>query len=185
MGKIKGTGYKSDTQFVKSKYGEEVFAAILATLSAEDQKLLRGPILSHDWYPAEPIDRFRKAVVQHFNDAPMLTLREMGRYSADFGLTGIYRVFISLVSPMTIIKRSNDLWPKYFDSGRVVVTEADKTTVLIKIMEWNDASEYIGALLTGYFGRAIEISGGHSVEVVQLSSVSRGAPYCEWKVSWR
>jgi len=109
---------------------------------------------------------------------------EMGRYSADFGLSGIYSMFISLVSPMTIIKKSNFLWPKYFDTGKVRVTETEKTTVNIKILAWEDASETMCALLRGYFARAIEISGGKDVEVAELSCVKRGAPYCEWRIHW-
>lgn len=185
MGKIKGTGYKSDTQFVKSKYGEDVFQAILASLSPEDRKVISGPILAHEWYPADAIDRFRRAVVQHFGDTQMKVMVDMGRFSADFGLSGIYRVFISLASPMTIIKKSNILWPKYFNTGSVVVTKQGDTTVNIKIMGWEDGSETICALLRGYYGRAIEISGGKDPEVVELSCVARGAPYCEWRVGWR
>jgi len=115
----------------------------------------------------------------------MRTMVEMGRFCANFGLTGIYRIFISFASPITIIKKSNFLWPKYFDSGRIEVKEVDKNTVLLKILDWRDASETMCALLRGYFAKALELSGAKEVEVVPVSCVTQGAPFCEYRVTWR
>ena len=184
MGNLKGTGFKSEILYIKKRFGEEMQDRIVSTLPPEDQKLLKGAILLDRWYPAAVLERYRQAVVAQFKDEGLAIMEAMGQNSADFALTTIYRVFLSLTSPMFIIKRANSLWPRYFDTGRVEVAENGKTDVTVRIRDWEDASLTLCALMKGYFAKTMELSGGRMVQVKKLSCLSKGAPCCEYRVTW-
>ena len=184
MGNTKGTGYKAEVLFIKKKYGDQTYTQILAALPAEDQKLLSGAILLDQWYPSAVLERYRQAILSHFKDEGFAVMEEMGRNSADFALTTIYRVFLSLSSPMFIIKKSGSLWPRYFDTGRVEIVENGKTDVTVKIVAWEDASPSLCALMRGYFAKTMELSGGRLIQVKETACRSKGDPHCEFRVIW-
>ena len=184
MGNIKGTGYKSEVMFIKKKYGDAVFDQIVARLSPEDQKVMKGAVLLDHWYPSAILERYRQAIVAHFKEEGMAVMEEMGRNSADFALTTIYRVFLSITSPMFIIKKAGNLWPRYFDTGRVEVIENGKNDVTIRIRDWEDASTTLCPLMRGYFAKTMELSGGRLVQVREQACRAKRDPYCEYRVAW-
>lgn len=184
MGRIKGIGYKSELQFVLSKYGEETLGRILAALSAEDQAALRGIILASDWYPQPPLEHFRQALAKQFIDTDLRIIEEMGRFSAEFALTGIYRVFLAVLSPAYGIRKAGNLFPKYFDSGKASVVEHGPKDVSLRIVDWPDASATLCALIKGYFEKSLELAGGRMVTVRKAACALRGDPYCEYRAVW-
>jgi hypothetical protein len=184
MGRIKGIGYKAELQFVRSKFGEEALGKILSTLPAEDQAALKGMILASDWYPQAPLERFRQAVATHAADADLRVIEDMGRFSAEFALTGIYRVFLAVLSPAYAIKKAGNLFPKYFDSGKAEVMEHGPKDVSVRIADWPDASATLCTLIKGYFERSLELAGGRMVVVRKTACVNRGDPFCEYRAFW-
>jgi len=184
MGRIKGIGYKAELQFVRSNYGEETLGRILASLSEEDRAILQGRVLTSDWYPQAPLERFRQAVARHAADADLRVIEEMGRFSAEFALTGIYRVFLAVLSPGWGIKKAGNLFSKYFDGGKASVVEHGPKDVSVRISDWPDASATLCVLIKGYFEKSLELAGARMVAVRKTACVNRGDPYCEYRALW-
>jgi|GEM_PF-1985417 len=185
MGRIKGIGYKAEIAYVRTEHGEETLLRILATLMPGDRVILEGTILASDWYPQGPLERFRRAVGKHFMDTELKTLDAMGRFSAQYALTGIYRVFMAVLSPAHVIKKVGNLYPKYFDTGKAEAMVHGPKDISIIISGWeDDASATLCAVMKGYFERTLEMAGARGVEVKQVSCVLRGDPVCEFRGTW-
>jgi len=184
MGRIKGIGYKVEITYVKTEHGEETLQRILSTLMPGDRILLEGTILASDWHPQGPLERFRQAVARHFMDTELKTLEEMGRFSAQYALTGIYRVFMAVSSPAHVIKKVGNLFPKYFDHGKAEAVVHGPRDISIIISGWEDASATLCAVMKGYFERTLEMAGARGVEVKKVACVLRGDPVCEFRGTW-
>ncbi|HPR64163.1 MAG TPA: 4-vinyl reductase [Thermoanaerobaculia bacterium] len=184
MGKIKGVGYKVEQQFVRDRYGEEVLQKILTTMTEEDRKALAGIILVSNWYPQGPLERFRQAVAAHFEDRNLAVIEEMGKFSAQYALTGIYRVFLAIVSPAYVIKKVGHLYQKYFDNGKAYAIEHGPKDMRVVIEDWEDSSPTLCAMMKGYFEKALELAGARNVTISKISCVHRGDPKCEFRGTW-
>ncbi len=184
MGNIKGIGYRAEVQFIRSTYGEDTLNTILASLPAGDRTALTRTILASSWYPHAPLERFRQAVARHFNDVDLRVIEEMGRYSAQFALTGIYRVFLAIASPAYVIQKVDHLFPKYFDTGKAEAAVHGPGDISVRIRDWKDSSATLCAMMKGYFEKALELAGARRVTVQKISCVHRGDPCCEYRGTW-
>ncbi len=183
--KVKGTALVFLPTFIKEKFGEDQFKEWLESLPSESKKIYGKQILASQWYSLD--DAFTvplKSICERFYNGDPKASWELGRYSADYGLKGVYKLLVRLGSPEALAKRAGSVIEKYYNPSKIDCVEAVKHHSILRVTKFPDWNRHIEYRIGGYMERGIEISGGKDPKVKIPSSMTKGHPYTEYEISW-
>jgi hypothetical protein len=116
-------------------------------------------------------------------DAPRL-YNEMGRASADYALTTIYRIFFRVGSPHFIVSKAASIFKTYYSSGELRTAQAEKGHAVLELHGLQDTAPELCERIGGWMERTIELSGGTGVRIVHDQCVNRGQDVCRFEGWW-
>ena len=128
---IKGTAVRALTNYI-NKYHPQLYEEWLMKLPADSKRLFYQTILPSEWYPlyeaaVQPI--ITLAELLHKNDEEVAF--EVGQYSAQEALTGVYKFFASLAKPTYIVKRASIMFGTYYDPVEADYESLDQRKVML------------------------------------------------------
>ncbi len=181
----KGSAIASIPEFVKNRFGEDGFRSWLRSLPGQAHDVYSFPINLNVWYPLIPFMSVPTRVIcDLFFKGDISGASEAGRFSADFALHGIYRLFVKIGSVDSLIKRASVILPTYYRPSAIEVVENRKNRVVLRIVRFDELDAIIERRITGWMQRAVEIAGGKSAETLITSSLTQGANYTEIVITW-
>ena len=181
---IKGTAVKSINDFVKEKYPKE-YSKWIKSLPPESFNIMLN-VRSNDWYPLkEAAITPSKSVGEMFYDNNIEKGgRELGRYSAEKALRGIYKVYVKFSSANHIISRAQRIISAYYSPSTLeIVNNLDKS-VQVVITQFEGSNSVIENRLAGWYESALEISGCKGVQVNILTSIANGDKTTTFECKW-
>jgi len=182
---VNGTAVASLPLFIRSKFGEAGFNRWIQSLPAEAAKIYSTNIFPSSWYPLDKvvIEPTRK-FCDLFYGGNLKGAWEGGRFSADYGLKGVLKIFVKVASVNLLIKKAGLILPTYYKPSEITLIENEKGKACIRITKFPEMDQIIEFRIAGWIERAIEIGGGKNVKVIISSSLVKGDPYSEIKISW-
>lgn len=185
MARMKGTVLASSVAYLKSKLGEEGFRRLAETLPEEDREALDRPILVGNWYRFGLLVDLMTAAEGKVRLSGGHSLPwEMGRYSAEAGLKGIYRLFFKVAETGFILKRATQLFSAYYDSGTMQVVVSEPKLAVIRIVGFEEPGELFCQRVQGWCQRTTELAGHKNVVLSHPRCAAKGDPFCEFKGTW-
>lgn len=185
MMEVKGTALVPVPVFIKSTFGEPRFNEWLNTLSPKAREVYSAPILSSSWFSLKEIfSEPTKQICDMFYHGQLLGASECGKFSADFALKGIYRIFVQLGSPEFFLDRAAIMLPTYYKPSKMQLIEKSKNSGTVRIVEFPEIDPYVEARIMGWINRALEISGCKNLLVRTTASHTKGQPYTEITATW-
>lgn len=186
MPKVKGTAIVVMPQFIKKKFGDEKFIEWLESLPEETKTIFSEPILSSEWYDQQSvlIEPTKKICEMFYNGNYQEGATAIGQYSAEYGVKGIYKLFIKFNTPKWIIEKSTKLLMTYYDS---IVTDSksiSENEILITIRELPGIHEVIECRIASWARTAIEMAGRWNVKFRKDKSLAKGDDRTEIVISW-
>ena len=186
MMKVSGEAMLSIPIFVIKKFGRKAYNQWLDSISPEARKVYSNPISKSDWYPLKKmmIEPTKKICELFYNNS----LRggwDCGRYSAEYGLKGIYKILVKLRSPQVLIKKGSSILSNYYKPSDVEVLEQTKSHVIVRILKFPEITPCLEYRMAGWMERAVEISGCNHVSVDITKSLTKDDPYTEFNVRWK
>lgn len=183
--KTKGTTIIVISEFIKQKFGEKSYQKWLSSLSPEAQNIFNNMIIQSEWYPLkiafiEPTQK----VCELFYGGDKIGARELGRFSADYALNGIYKFFIKLGSPEYIMKKASSIMTTYYDAGRVELAESTDQKVVLRLYDFSEMNEIVEERVCGWIGRTVEIMGRKNSKVEITKSLVKMDSFTELTVTW-
>lgn len=183
---VKGTAVASLPKFIKTSFGEEGYQKWLNSLSDTAKDIYSRNVLPSSWYPLEQMfTEPTKAVCDVFYNGSVQGAKDAGRYSADYGLQGILKVFVKVGSPSFIIKRASSILPSYYKPSKIDVINTDTKRVDLRISEFPAYNDIIENRIIGWIERALEISGCKEVSIDVPKSKTRSDGYTDLIITWR
>jgi hypothetical protein len=182
---VKGTAVEAMPKFISEKFGQDGLNSWIGELSEECKKIFSKPILSSQWYPlkevlVEPTLKFCSL----FYKGDIKGALDMGRYSAELGLKGIYKVFVKIGSTEFLIKKASTILPTYYNPSAMEVVDKDKGKATIRITQFPEPHEVVDLRIKGWMEEALAISGAKDVKVDILQSMASGAPTTDFAATW-
>jgi uncharacterized protein (TIGR02265 family) len=163
-----------------------VLAKVLARLPPDDAKVLRGTILPIAWYPLELHVRLDHAIAEVLSaDDPERVFRQMGRASARTNLAGPHRNFLRPGDPHAMLANSPSILRVYYDQGHRTYERTGERAAVLRTYDVEGLMRTECLTNCGWHEAAIELCGGCHVRVVESCCSGDGAPYCEYRCSWR
>ena len=183
---VKGEAVLSIPIFILKKIGSKGYNQWLDSISPEAKKVYSKPINKSDWFPIKEImiEPTIKCCELFFNNSKRGAWK-CGRYSAEYGLKGIYKVLVKLSTPQILIKKASSIITSYYKPSDVEVPESGKNYAIVRITDFAEMDKIIEYRIGGWMERATEICGCTNVTVTINSSLTENDPYTEYKVSWK
>lgn len=183
MPKFKGTIYTSTALFADKRFGKGASDRVLEALPAPDREILRG-ITPVGWYPTEPVMAYHRTLDEVFGKGDLGLCVEVGRFSAEWTLNAVLKMFLRLRSPHWLMERSGSLWNRFHDSGRWEMLEDVEAPLCARLRDFKLRDPAFCARFTGWLLRAIELTGGKNATVEHTDCTSRGGRYCHFNGRW-
>ena len=182
--KVKGAVVKSTHDFIKNKFPDK-YTEWIAQLPKDSKKIFSEPIMSTEWYAAESsvIVPTRLASKMLFSNAQEGAW-QAGRYSADVGLKGVYKVFVLLATPKFVIQRSTQVMVTMYKPAEMQIVELNKNSSILRAVQLPINNEIIEYRMAGWMERALEICGAKNISVSITKHLSQGDSYTEFQGSW-
>lgn len=180
---IQGGVLVSRLAFIAQRGGPGAVERVLARLTADDRKLLLGPLDHKGWYPFDTGSRLDAAIAAELGAGDAIFL-EMGAQSARDNLTASQRAFARERDPLALLRGSAATYRAYYSSGRRTwEREADRRVVL-RTYDSETFSHADCLTVVGWHKQAIEMCGGANVRVTEVKCRARGDEVCEYVCEW-
>lgn len=182
--KVKGVAVKSTVNFVKQKFSND-YNKWIDSLPSETASILTSNISDSEWYPFNSAAIIpTNSIIKMFYSNDINGAKEIGRFSAKQGLSGIYKYFIKLGSPKFIINKASKVFETYFKDSQIEVVLSTKESVLLKITIFDELDKNTEARISGWIEKALEISGCNNLESNYIFSLTEGDDSSELFVTW-
>jgi hypothetical protein len=182
---VKGTGVAVLPEYIRRKHGEAAFARWLGSLPEASRAIFRKTIRLSDWFPAEEAYLApTEAACRMFFSDQTAGARELGRFSADFALGGVYRMFLRLPSVKFFIERAAHMLSTYLRPCASRVAEVGDGRAVVRITGLPGITALTEQRIAGWIQRALEIHGCRRVEVEVARSLAGGDDLTEFLLAW-
>jgi hypothetical protein len=188
MGKAKGSVLLHLRAFVEKFHGEEAWEAALGELSSDDRVVLTGLVIHGGWYPVGVWNRVLKVVLQRHYPSMDDGMRQVSQFIANADLNSVYKMVLRLGSPEFLLKRTDSLWSRYFDTGKMFHEELGPRRWKLRLdapTDENKAPSYFtcGPGVSAWVGHGLRLTGTDArVEHIRCR-MSLSGP-CEYAVQW-
>ena len=183
---VKGTAIVTVPLFIKERFSEGGLNQWINALTPEARKVYQTSALVSSWYPLKEllIEPLRKMCAL-FYAGDLKGAKESGRFSADYSLKGIYKIFVKLSSPEFIVRRAGSILPMYYTPSEMKVVESRKGQGIVQITKFPDMDQVLEIRIAGWMERALEISGGKQPNIRITRSLTAGDPLSEFLATWK
>lgn len=182
--KVKGTALSSTVRYLQEKFGPEAVEKVIAGLSEADKAGIRNGVLVSSWYPFALLVAIMRAAKKEFGTRAPDIYREIGRASADYSLSTVYKIFFKVGSPQFIIGRAATVYGNFYSSGVFKVTDSGKGFANVQITGFAEPCEEYCQRVWGWMERMLELTGAHNIKAVHVQCCLRGDPVCLYHGTW-
>lgn len=182
---IKGTAVQSVKTYVKTHHPEH-FQQWISMLPEGSRQIFVNSITVSDWLPAmtaliTPTEMVGKLLYK--NDVKKGAW-ELGRYSAETALTGVYKVFLLIASPSYIIGRASKVFATYYRPLEMEVVEKTDKKVVMHMFKCDHRCDIVSWRIGGWVEKALEMCGGKNVQVHIRSFTKDEENVTEFLITW-
>jgi len=184
MGNIRGVAFSAIVKYVKETYGREGIQKILDNLADEDKKVMEGKFESMHWYPGSAFVKFISIADKVCGEGDYKVCYMTGREVAEYIFGGVYRMFLEIGKPHTVIRRGPLAWRLMNSTGELEIEILQEDFTRAKLVGFEDYSKAHCWHVVGLFQRVIELSGARNVDVKEIQCRTEGAEYCGFEARW-
>lgn len=182
---VKGTALVVLPAFIKQRFGEPGHRQWLEALKPEVRRGFEAGIGINEWYPLkEYYTRPTEELCRLFFGGSLAGAWQVGRFSADYALRGVYRAFVKLSSVKFFVRRAGVMLPAYYRPCAIEVLANEDFRTLVRITQFPEPSPVAEHRIGGWMQRGYEIHGCQEVKVEITSSLAAGGAYTEFTITW-
>jgi hypothetical protein len=182
---VKGTAIAVFPQFVGGRFGAQALEQWLDRLPEVSSAIFHTPVDINRWYP------YRQACVdptkltcRMFYDGDPKGAWELGRYSAEFALTGVYRSVVKLNTIRLYVERGGVMITEYYRPCSSRTVSVEKGRAVVRIDQFPESHLLVENRIAGWMQRAMEVRGCRRVGVEIARSLAAGDELSEFVITW-
>lgn len=171
---VKGTSIKTTRDFVKAKFPNR-YNEWMKALPADSQKMYTNMVNVSEWYDLKPAytDPLDKIVELFYKQNAQKGGEEMGKYSAEIGLKGVYKVFLLVASPQYLMKRATRTMETFYQPSEIAVTEQNGIYT-VSIKKFKGITEALEYRIAGWIAKALELCKCKNIQYKLNTQISKG-----------
>jgi len=181
-GHVKGAMVRAHVQFLRDRFGEpaveKAFARLTPAASSEVHQALTS-----SWCSFETLVSLDRAIADSTGHHEIDLMRELGRYSAQINLAGVYRAF-RRDDIHDFFRRSAALHKQFQDFGTCEYERVAETHGRISVRNASCYSPVYCASETGYLEKVIAIHGGKDARILESACQCVKDDRCTFEMHW-
>ncbi|MFC2061022.1 hypothetical protein ACFLUV_00750 [Elusimicrobiota bacterium] len=182
---VKGAVIKSIPEFIGEKLGQEAYDLWLESISEQARKVYSDAVYPAFWYPVkEALIEPTKVICDIFYNGDLRGAWESGRFSADYSLKGIYKVFIKFGSFEYTLKKSSVILSTYYKPSELQIIDGDNGYAVFD-MKFEESSSFLDHRLAGWIERTMELCGVTDINVEIIKPSSEEDPHAQIQILWK
>lgn len=164
--KIKGTSVLSTLNFVKTKFPAETHKW-LESLPEISKKIFTMPIYAGQWFPfiegmIMPTQKIGEIL---YGGDTKKAAYETGKFSAEQGLKGVYKIFVKVASTGFVIKKTSQIFNTYYEGASIEIIDQTDKKVTFKVKGIDIQGRLFFERLSGWMEKTIEIVNNKPIAV--------------------
>jgi len=181
---VKGTAVKTIPEFVRNKFPNE-FDSWIESLPADSKSFMTERISLTNWYPLEPaiLVPTRKVGEMFYKDIQKGAF-EMGIFSSEQAIKGIYKMLVLVSSPSFIVNRTSSILSNYYRPCKMDITKRSKEMAVISMLEFPEPDVVVDYRILGWIKNTIEVSKFNNPKVELLKSMGQGDATTDYLIQW-
>jgi predicted hydrocarbon binding protein len=180
---VKGSMVRAHLQWLRENLGEDGSERTLALLPPALAADLRETLAS-TWCSLESLILLDRAIATASAKDEVELMLELGRYSAQINLSGVYRAF-RRTDIHDFFHRSASLHKQFQDFGVSEYQQVDETHGRMLMRDAAAFSPVFCASAPGYYAEVISLHGGTRVSVTETTCRCAGDDLCTFEMQWR
>ncbi len=181
---VKGIAVKPIPKFVQEKFPEQ-YHAWLKRLPEESAKIMGNFISLTKWYSLKnALTIPTRLIGEMFYDDIEQGAFELGVYSSQLALKGIYKILVKVSSPSFIVSRASGLMESYYRPAIMSVTEKSDQHAVLTIIDFPEPDIAVDYRIYGWIKNTMEASSFNLPEVSIRKSMGKGDFVTEFLVTW-
>jgi hypothetical protein len=181
--RCKGTNLKGVSEALARLEGPEVFERVVAAAPPTLQDILRTGIKPHQWYDLS-LYRALHASIHEVVARPTIS-RDLAREATRHDFRGVFRLFITVFKPETVLTYSTRLWRLYCDGGEVLPEREAPSQVRITYTGLVGFNRHLFDDAVGGTEAVLEVAGAEKITSRVLSGGKDGDDGMVTRLSWR
>jgi len=181
--KAKGSIFRSINDFVKINHPNK-YVDWKKKLPNASHTLI-DTIKNTEWYPVDiSLIEPTKSISKILSLDEKKCAWNSGRFSAEQGLKGIYKVFIMVSTPKFILKRAPRIITTFYDPSELKILESTNNSIYVQCKTLPVKSAIIEHRIAGWIERAGEICGCQNMKVEIKKSMALNDSELGISASW-
>lgn len=186
MSQVSGLSLKTFPLFIKTHFGEEGFEKWKNALSGDLKEVFDNPLIKlDDWYDFnEFFIKPMQLICDLFYEGNEKSAWEMGRFSAEYALKGVLKVFVKMGTTLFLMNRAAGIVSNYYKPMDMRVVKNGKNFAVLAIVDFPDYHILLENRICGWIERALEISGCRNIQIDIVKSFNHNDRSVEIKFQW-
>ncbi|MCK5003675.1 MAG: hypothetical protein KAS21_01210 [Candidatus Aminicenantes bacterium] len=183
---VKGNVIASIPAFIEKNFGNEGLSKWQDHISEEARQVFSKKTKEDNWYPLTIALTEPMANIAHlFYDWDLKKASwALGRFSADFSISNLKKVFFKVGSTTFFLKKAADFMNGYYRPATITPISVEDGEAIFHITEFNEIEITIEYRIAGWIERVLEIAGNKNISVEVTQSLKDFKPYTEFLVKW-
>jgi hypothetical protein len=183
-GRVKGSMMSAHIRWVLDNRSPLEIARFWKTLSLEIDPTELRMILPINWYEMSDLMAVDRTIVNLFGSGRPQILREVGAYSAQTNLKGVYKTF-TRGTVHEFLQNAAKLHRNFQDFGTVEYEQTGPTSVKMIHSGYQCFSPLFCESAVGFYSAAVALHGVLAPTVLETSCQCRGEESCTFVIRWR
>jgi hypothetical protein len=180
---VKGQTMKSLLLFLQKNLDPAQIDRVLVAIDAGTRAQIERGILPTNTFPMSVLNQLTVEGARVTQRPLDEFARDIGRFSADEAVRGVYRFFARVLTPETILAKAASFWSAMNTVGRMEVSSDGSGSALIRLLDY--PSDPVMCLrIAGWIEKMADLTGAKNAVVRPLRCVATGDPLCEWRITW-
>ena len=182
---IKGTAVRSTPDYIKEKYPAR-YLEWIQSMPPSSKTIFEQPIYATSWYSLTNavIIPTQKAGDLFFGGNHEKAAWEIGRYSADVALKGIYKIFVRVSSPHFVLSRASSIFAAYYKPSDIKVIESKDKSCVLQLAQFKQDELLIMQRIAGWLAKTLEITQKTALSVGVSNDVINGELLTRITAKW-
>jgi hypothetical protein len=181
---VKGNLVLSRRWFLAERGGPEAIKRIGAKLRPEAFALLEQPVMPFSWYPFGLLMDIDAAIVTEVMGAHVAQMLHFGHDLGKRDIQGVYRVFLSVSSPVFALSKVSALGSLYFRESTLAFISTGRSEGELELVGRSMPLYMCRYGIVGWLTAVLEVAKATGIEVAHTSCVHTGASRCRWRCEW-
>jgi len=168
---VKGTGLISTRTYIKENFSDR-YEEWLLRLPKEANAYYTEMIPTTNWFPIKEAYFFPlKTTAEMFFDGDMQRAGiDIGKFSADYGLKGVYKVFLMMATPQALMRAAKRIISLYYKGVDVDILDVKKKSLVLAATQVCEDNSDMNYRTIGWCVRALELAKCQNVQYTLVES---------------